>query len=152
MNDYSREPIEKLQKNLQAIRQAGGWTAEEFGNMIGVTKQTVRNLENHVTEMTKTQYIATRTILDYETEHNPDNQILGNLVKYLLDSEKMTDEEQEKAESAVAYISGARNAKMDKAAIYKGVAALIGVAAGAIIIGSKMKKSNWLEKIIHAIK
>ena len=64
----------------------------------------------------------------------------------------MTDEEQEKAESAVAYISGARSAKMDKAAIYKGVAALIGVAAGAIIIGSKMKKSNWLEKIIHAIK
>ena len=64
MSDYSREPIEKLQKNLQAIRQAGGWTAEEFGNMIGVTKQTVRNLENHVTDMTKTQYIATRTVLE----------------------------------------------------------------------------------------
>ena len=152
MNDYTREQIDRLQDNLLTIRQAGGWSAAEFGDMIGVTKQTVRNLENHVTDMTKTQYIATRAVLDYEVARNPDNQVLGDLVEYLLDSEKLSDEEKEKAKSAVAYVSGARSAGMDKASIIKGVAALIGVAAGGLLLGSAMKKTSWYDKIIHPTK
>ena len=48
---------EKLQKYLPLIRNAAGWTAEELGNKIGVTKQTISNLENQKTKMSKTQYL-----------------------------------------------------------------------------------------------
>ena len=68
MGKYSDTDITKLQNNLLLIRNAGGWTAEVFGDMIGVTKQTISNLENKKTEMTKTQYIAIRAVLDYEME------------------------------------------------------------------------------------
>ena len=75
MGKYSDTDITKLQNNLLLIRNAGGWTAEVFGDMIGVTKQTISNLENKKTEMTKTQYIAIRAVLDYEMEENPNREI-----------------------------------------------------------------------------
>lgn len=37
--------IERLQEHLLLIRRAVGWTAEEFGERIGVTRQTINNLE-----------------------------------------------------------------------------------------------------------
>ncbi len=79
--------ITKLQNNLLLIRNVGGWTAEVFGDMIGVTKQTISNLENKKTEMTKTQYIAIRAVLDYEMEENPNREMLKaavNLAFYTL--------------------------------------------------------------------
>ena len=53
MDKYSDKDIIKLQNNLLLIRNAGGWTAETFGDKLGVTKQTISNLENKKTEMTK---------------------------------------------------------------------------------------------------
>ena len=50
-------------------------------DMIGVTKQTISNLENKKTEMIKTQYIAIRVVLDYEMEENPNREILKSAVK-----------------------------------------------------------------------
>ena len=76
MGKYSDTDITKLQNNLLLIRNVGGWTAEVFGDMIGVTKQTISNLENKKTEMTKTQYIAIRAVLDYEMEENPNSCLL----------------------------------------------------------------------------
>ena len=46
MKNYTEQEIARLQESLQLIRQSGGWTAEEFGEMIGVTKQTICNLEH----------------------------------------------------------------------------------------------------------
>ena len=37
MKKFTAKEIKNLQNNLQLIRQAGGWSAEEFGEMIGVT-------------------------------------------------------------------------------------------------------------------
>jgi len=76
MDKYSDKDIIKLQNNLLLIRNAGGWTAEEFGDKLGVTKQTISNLENKKTEMTKIQYIAIRAVLDYEMEENPNNGVM----------------------------------------------------------------------------
>ena len=60
------QEIRILQNNLKTIRTILNWTLEELADKIGVTKQTISNLENIKTEMTKMQYIAIRTILDYE--------------------------------------------------------------------------------------
>ena len=78
--------INTLQDNLQIIRKVAGWTAEELGERIDITKQTISNLENKNTLMTKTQYIALRTIIDYEIISNSESDALWRVVNVLLES------------------------------------------------------------------
>ena len=66
--DQRQKQINRLQENLSSIRKIAGWTAEVLGNKIGVTKQTISNLENNKTPMNFTQYIAIRSVLDAEIE------------------------------------------------------------------------------------
>ena len=40
------EEIIRMQENLLLIRRTVGWTAEEFGEKIGVTRQTINNIES----------------------------------------------------------------------------------------------------------
>jgi len=48
--DYS---ISSLQKYLPMLRKLYGWTMEQLGDRIGVTKQTISNLEHDNPKMTK---------------------------------------------------------------------------------------------------
>lgn len=81
---------EKLQKYLPLIRSAAGWTAEELGNKIGVTKQTISNLENQKTKMSKTQYLAIQMVISQKIATTPDDLTLANVMKLVMN----TDEEQ----------------------------------------------------------
>lgn len=93
--------IQRLQVNLAAIRKIAGWSAKELGEKIGVTKQTISNLENSKTKMNFTQYIAIRSVLDAEIESHPENELLPQVIKILLDSgDKLDDETYEKAQSS----------------------------------------------------
>ena len=69
------EEIIRFQENMLLIRRAVGWTAEELGSRIGVTRQTINNLERNNREkfrLNKTQYIAIRSVLDAEITRYPD--------------------------------------------------------------------------------
>ena len=44
--EQRQKQINRLQKNLSSIRKIAGWTAEVLGNKIGVTKQTISNLDS----------------------------------------------------------------------------------------------------------
>ena len=57
-----------LQDNLKSIREILNWTSEDLGNLIGVTKQTISNLETKNSKLTKLHYIALRTVVDFEIE------------------------------------------------------------------------------------
>ena len=95
MSDKIKEreiQIKRLQQNLSPIRKIAGWTAEVLGDKIGVTKQTISNLENNKTPMNFTQYIAIRSVLDYEITNNKENEVLPKVVALLLDSEDELDE------------------------------------------------------------
>ena len=96
MSDKIKEreiQIKKLQQNLSSIRKISGWTAEVLGEKIGVTKQTISNLENQKTPMNFTQYIAIRSIIDYEIENNKENEVLPKVVMLLLDSDDELEED-----------------------------------------------------------
>lgn len=163
MNVVDKE-IEKLQNNLQAIRKIAGWTTEELGEQIGVTKQTISNLENRKTTMTKTQYIALRTVIDYEIATNTDNATLGQVVNALLNSDDDDDDNEtteiktiEKKEyvEAVKTITATANAKDNKKqAMSAGAMAAVGttlmaMAANPLIIGLT---AEWMSKIIKGKK
>lgn len=78
--------IERLQDNLLLIRRSVGWTAEEFGDRIGVTRQTINNLEAKRNKLNKTQYIAMRAVLDAEMIASPEEtEMLRCLLNVLID-------------------------------------------------------------------
>lgn len=145
MKNYSEKEISRLQDNLLTIRKAGGWSAEEFGEMIGVTKQTISNLENKKTPMSKTQYIAIRAVLDYEMAEHPDNKKLISTVNICLNTDGLSED---KTKTAQAFMEGATKMGLDDAAIVAGLGALIGIAAAVITTPSSGSVSDWLSKIL----
>lgn len=135
------DDIKRLQDNLSVIRSAGGWSAEVFGDMIGVTKQTISNLENKNIVMSKTQYIAIRAVLDYEIEQrkNDDDDYLASTVDLCLNSSGVSDEAMSNAR---AYLQGASKSKLPKKVILGALATLIGAIA---ITASE----DWLGNILN---
>ena len=150
----SKEEINRLQDNLQTIRLAGGWSTAAFADLLGVSKQTVCNLESQgaqKTMMNKLQYIGIRSILDYEIEHHPENKVLSYTVHTLLNKENPTEEDRKKVKQAVAYASGAKATGLDATMIAAGLATIIGTAAlsnPAIIAAT----SKWLSDLMKPKK
>ena len=78
--------IQRMQDNLLLIRRALGWTAVEFGDRIGVTRQTINNIESGRNKLTKTQYIAMRAVIDAEIiKHPEETEMIKNLLDMLID-------------------------------------------------------------------
>ena len=79
------EEIQRMQDNLLLIRRTIGWTAAEFGNQIGVTRQTINNIESGRNKL-KTQYIAMRSVIDAElVKHPEETQMVKTLLDMLID-------------------------------------------------------------------
>ena len=55
-----------MQQNLAALRGHAGWTAQRLADEIGVSKQTISNIETGKSSLTKTQYLAMRTVFNFE--------------------------------------------------------------------------------------
>lgn len=89
MNKKQAIQINRLKENLSDIRKIAGWTGEELGNMIGVTRQAISKLEKNGTmgssQMSLAQYIAIRHLLDYYVLIKPENKTLFKVMKLLLD-------------------------------------------------------------------
>ena len=149
----TQNEINRLQSNLQTIRQAGGWSTASFGDLLGVSKQTVCNLENGTSKMNKLQYIGIRSILDYEIEQRPKDSVLAYTVHNLLDSETLTEADKEKTQQAVAYASGAKMNGLDTAMITAGVIALVGSAFLEWVSTQTTKQpaSKWLTQLMKDI-
>ena len=125
--------IKKLQHNLASLRKLAGWTAEDLGKKVGVTKQTVSNLENGRTSLSKTQYIAIRTVFDYEARSN---QNLARALHLVLDDRDATTDEHKANEDIVKTVAAAIAAGVSSAA----VGALLGAATA--VLGA------WLAEIM----
>ncbi|WP_087369036.1 helix-turn-helix transcriptional regulator [Faecalibacterium sp. An192] len=151
MHSFTPIKIHRLQVNLQLIRQAGGWSLSQFGNLLGVSKQTVCNLENGTTKLSKLQYVGIRTILDYEISQHPENKLLPHAIYVLLDSDETTEEDVQKIKQAVAYTSGAKKLGLDSAAVFAGLSTILTIVAGAggIIAGAGILWSDkWISEIM----
>lgn len=86
--------IDLLQENLKLIRRSAGWTIEEMANKIGVTKQTIINLEGLKSKMTKTTYIAIRAVLSDEMNTHPDEcKMLYDILDIFVDNPDKYSEE-----------------------------------------------------------
>ena len=156
------EEITRMQEHLLLIRRTVGWTAEEFGDRIGVTRQTINNIESGRNKLTKTQYIAMRSVLDAEMAQSPeDTKMLRTLLEILVDHpEKYNQPDREKLLSnanmiAPAILSGASTRKeVSKAWIASaGSIAALGIAVSLLFPAGRaiapIIGGSWLAKIIH---
>lgn len=163
-------PVLLLQQNLAAIRKIAGWTAEHLADKIGVTKQTISNLETGKTPMNLTQYIAIRAILDHEIETDKENIVLPQVITILLDKgDELNEKDYAKVKEAINTLSisaagGVTGATL--ASIFCGLlagnstsTAKFGVAGLAFdslnIVNSAINGSvagSWLNKILKKDK
>lgn len=123
--------IKHLQENLGTLRKLFGWTTEELGEKVGVTKQTISNLENEKTKMTKTQYIATRMVMETEAKMRPEEEqrILLQAIHTLVDEDtELSKEEREKQINQIKVASTAIAGGMGIAAAVAAVGLLIPAA------------------------
>ena len=74
--------IERFEEHFQIIRKSAGWSADEFGERIGVTRQTINNIENKKYKLTKSLYLLSRYVLEQEIETHPDET---EMLKVILD-------------------------------------------------------------------
>lgn len=133
--------IKKLQINLSSIRKIAGWTAATLGDKIGVTKQTISNLENQKTPMTFTQYIAIRAVLDAEVENNKENTVLPKVITILLDSDvELDDDTYEEIQKSVEQVAASAAGGVTGGALVSVFAALVPIAG--TILGA-MSVLNW---------
>lgn len=163
---------EKLQKYLPLIRNAAGWTAEDLGTKIGLTKQTISNLENQKTRMSKTQYLAIQMVISQKIATTPDDLTLANVMKLVMD----TDEDQTinydaipQAMAAVEHLDSekftsirkkGRNASAVETAVGSAVGGIAGAmsmlglgpvgAVHAAILGATI--APWLAKALNGEK
>lgn len=159
------EEILRMQDNLLLIRRAVGWTAEAFGERIGVTRQTINNIEAGRNKLTKTQYIAMRSVLDAEMNQHPkDTEMLRLLLEVLVDSPEKygADEVKELVSKANLMTPSILAGTTSRAEVSKewmkiagglaGVAAVMSlIPLGGGIIGGA-GAGNWLTKVITLTK
>lgn len=59
------------QINFKAIRKALGWSITSAAEKLGVSRQTIFNIDAGRSKMTKTQYLAICYLIDEDVKDNP---------------------------------------------------------------------------------
>ena len=75
--------IQIMQDNLCDLRKIAGWTAETLAGKLGITKQTISNLENRKVKLSRIQYIAIRAVFECEVAVNSKNTTLRKVMHVL---------------------------------------------------------------------
>ena len=82
--------IQTLQLYLKPVRQILGFGVQEFADLLGLTRQTINNLETQKNRMSSIQYIAISSLIDYFTDKRP--ELLPSLQSLLCFKFDETDE------------------------------------------------------------
>lgn len=83
MSDKLKIEMQIMQDNLCDLRKIAGWTAEVLAGKLGITKQTISNIENQKVKISTIQYIAIRSIFECELASNHSNTTLRKVMNVL---------------------------------------------------------------------
>ena len=83
MSDKLKIEMQIMQDNLSDLRKIAGWTAEVLAGKLGITKQTISNIENQKVKISTIQYIAIRSVLECEIASNQSNTTLRKVMGVL---------------------------------------------------------------------
>ena len=149
------DEITRLQKYLALLRTTANWSVQEFAEILGVTRQTINNLERtkEPIKMSKVQYLAIRSLFTHEIEQG--NKMLGQLLYCLVDHpEKMTDEDRlliaQQAKLLSSAVKGGStkeeiNSSWSRTFSDETWAEILGVAVGVIGASLATIAIDWLD-------
>ena len=150
--NHEREYLQReaMQRNLLLIRKSVGWSAEVFGDKIGVTRQTINSLEAQKKgySLSKTQYLAMRYVLDKEIRNNPEGtKVLASILEALVDhpeAYKTKDKEEllSKANMLAPSILAGTSSREDASAALVQICGIAAAAALAFIGGMLDEKKS----------
>ena len=73
--------IDTMQNSLKQVRQVLGFGVQEFSDIVGLTRQSINNLETKKNKMSATQYVAICAVVDYCTKEKPELlQVLSTIL------------------------------------------------------------------------
>ena len=150
--ESSRASIEdyivRFEPHLLLVRRLVGWSAAVFGEKIGVSRQTINNLEAGRSHLSKTEYLLIRRVLDDEFDPDANEpSMLEVLLEMLVDhperySEAERKEVLSKAQFAVRAVIAKPEERKELSATWKAILVAGGVLATAtvaMILGKKNK-------------
>ena len=124
------EHLERFRQYLWIFRNASGWSGEEFGKMLGITRATVSGIETGSIKMNTLHYYAMRFLfLIYA------GRFVNELIDILVESEFTTQEERDRLESQMAMIKRQCGTKNSCKAIKIAL-------TDYILVGSELKKKE----------
>lgn len=142
--------VSLLQNNLQPLRKLAGWSIEDLAEKIGVSKQTISNLENANTKMSLTQYIAIRAALDYEAQEHPENDVLPKAVHLLLDEEQHLDQDDyAKVKEAINAVAAASTGITNRSTLSTLFTSLIGSLVVSAGLMGGIATACWLQNLFR---
>jgi len=93
------EHLERFRRYLWIFRNSSGWSSEEFGKMLGITRATISGIENGAVKMNPLHYYAMRFLFQ-----NYAGRFVNELIDILADSESTTQEERDRLENQILMI------------------------------------------------
>lgn len=166
MANNDRE-IEELQNNLETLRKLFGWTAEQLGDRLGITKQSVLNLEKGPNrggvKMSKIQYIAIRAIFEAEANSRKGEEkenLLTVLGLVFNNNPEITSEQRQSALDTAKVVSSATVSGNKDVAIKTMSTALMALGVGAGVVAAPLAGgaimagtlSAWVAKMLKDTK
>ena len=91
--EWKDKTIERLQKNLSLIRQLVGWKATEVALHIGVSRQSISNIERLRSKMTLIQYKAIMSMIEEKMNEEGFREILPGLYGTIIQGDFTESEE-----------------------------------------------------------
>ena len=143
-----KKDIENFGEVFPLIKTAVGWSAKEFGDRIGVSRQTINNYENGK-KIDKTNYIAMRYVLEAEIAENKENtKMLPVVLDAFVDRrDQYTDADREEIKQKVEMMNKVSKSvsKKDASKIWDAVI-VSGISAIALAAISTIVAAFWRKK------
>ena len=79
---------ETFRKNLVNIRHILGITAKELGEKIGVTRQTINNIESGRNKLNLAQFLAIKYVFEHELEVTDEQE---KIIRHIINNENVTE-------------------------------------------------------------
>lgn len=141
-----------MQRHLKALRRLAGWTAEELGKKLGITKQAVSALENNTSRMNQLHYLSLIYLFETEADRSPGNPALNEVLDLLFSDpeyyESKRDEVDRNVAEVAAAIGGGTSEKTSTLLTKSLITPLLPIAVaavGGVVVG--MSIPFWKKKI-----
>ena len=148
----TEEQRKRLKENLPTIRKIIGFSADELGKLIGLTRQSVTNLETGNTKLTTLHFRAITQVIDEiytEKICSGDNPIIFIVMTVFIKAEELEEDEYIKWKRVFTQLS----ALMREGVVDDPVATLKGLVFGAyeLSAGDTVPANKMLDAISEAM-